>query len=190
MFEFLVIFCLATLGSLVCLSTEMAQRAVARKSEAEAMASAAGRGRSVSAGQPSADPALSFGFILACYGAFALGLVCELPGSFALERTVLAFAWLCAGGLIGKIASTGSNAAPATEGDADPAQSKPMSSRLAVALTVTLDVALALLCSGQGLIDVVPPKPASAAYAQVLDPIIVVAARRHEPEGRSESLLR
>lgn len=189
MLEFCVIFCLASLGSLVCISTEMAQRAVARKSLAEAVANGPGRVRGASAGDPHADPVFSFGLIVACYGAFALGVVCELPGSRALERAGLAFAWLCVGGLISKIASTGSNAAPcASDGDAGLAQPKPVSLRLAVALTVTLNVTLALLCSGQGLVEVVPPKPAGAAYAEVLEPIIVVAARKHDTEGLSESL--
>src|SRR5271163_4974907 len=88
------------------------------------------------------DPVLMFGFTLACYGAIALALVSALPGDFALDRTGLVFAWLSVGGLIREIASTGptsEQAVLATAADA-PAQAKPLSRRLAFALTLTLNL--------------------------------------------------
>lgn len=190
MLEALIIFSLASVGSVVCFSTELAHRAVSRKSQGEAIATGPMRGRpAASTTEPASDPVLSFGFILACYGALALALVSELPGGLALERTGLAFAWLCVGGLIGKIASSGSNAGPPTDTEGEAVVPlKPVSLRLSVALTLVLNATLALFCSGQGLIAVVPPKLALAAHTEVLDPIIVVSARMPDSVRQAESL--
>ncbi len=84
MFEAFIIFSLTSVGSLVCLSTELAHRAVARKSHREAIAGGPARGRGAAPPEATSDPVLSFGFIVACYGALALGLVSELPGGLAL----------------------------------------------------------------------------------------------------------
>jgi hypothetical protein len=123
--------------------------------------------------KPKPDPIVTFGLTLACYGAIALVLVAELAGELAMERTCLAFALLCAGGLIGEIAHS------RTDHQAhDPSTRTPGSLGLSIALMLTLNVAVAVLCGGQGLIQIVPPPaPVSAAESAELEQIVVVARR-------------
>jgi hypothetical protein len=180
---FLVIFSLATAGSLVCLSAELLLKFAARKAPSETVAMGSGRG-GPAAPMPRVDPVLTFGWVLACYGAIALGLVSALPGALALERTMLAFALLCVGGLVGEIASTGTTARqPALDGDDEPpAERKPISLPLSVALMLTLNLTVAVVSAGQGLIEIVPPVTAPAsAMTEELDPIVVIAMRHRDP---------
>ena len=122
MLEFLVLFSLAAVGSLVRLWADLVLKFVARKSRSETVATGPGRGASA-ASAPQGDPVLAFGFTLACYGAISLVLVSALPGALALERTCLVFAVLCVGGLLNEISSTTTIKAPAHDGDEDtPAQ--------------------------------------------------------------------
>jgi hypothetical protein len=48
-----------------------------------------------------------------------------------------------------------------------------------MALALTLNASIAVLTSGQGLIPIVMPAPA-AAYADRLEPVVVVARRSHD----------
>jgi hypothetical protein len=134
--------------------------------------------------EPQVDPVYRFAFILACYGAIALALVTALPGALALERTGLAFAVLCVGGLIGEISSTRQTASLAPSEDAS-APRKSISLRLSLGLMLALNLVFAVLGSGQGLLEVVPPaEAASANHSPELAPIIVVAQRK-EPIERA-----
>lgn len=176
--EFLILFSLAAMGSLVCLSANLALKFVARKSQSETVATNPGRGASA-ASATHGDPVLAFGFTLACYGAISLVLVSALPGALALERTCLAFAVLCVGGLLSEISSTATTKSPALDEDEDaPAQREPLSPRLSLTLALMLNLAFAVVSSGQGLIQIVPPPKAVAVNrAQEMEPIIVVARR-------------
>jgi len=151
--EFLVLFSLAATGSLVCVWADLVLKFVARKSRSETVATGPGRGASA-ASAPHGDPVLEFGFTLACYGAVSLVLVSALPGALALERTCLVFAVLCVGGL---------------------------SPRLSLTLALMLNLAFAVVSSGQGLIQIVPPpKAVAVSRTQEMEPIIVVARRTDE----------
>ena len=186
--EFLVLFSLAAMGSLVCLWANLVLKFVARKSRSETVATGPGRGASAAAA-PRADPVLAFGFTLACYGAISLVLVSALPGALALERTCLAFALLCVGGLLSEISSTTTTRPPALDGDEDaPAQREPLSPQLSLTLALMLNLAFAVVSAGQGLIQIVPPpKAVTVNRTQEMDPIIVVARRtddsvNHQPD--------
>jgi hypothetical protein len=182
MIEFPVIFCIAVVGSLVRWSAGLALKLAAPKAQSESIAVGPHRGWSTPVARP-VDPVLRFGLILACDGVIVLTLVSAFPGPLALERTGLTFALLCVGGLIGEISSTGTTT-PMPNLDAAavvPAQRRPVSRRLSVVLTLILNLSFAVLSTGQGLIDIVPPAALSAAHAQELDPVIVVARRTYDP---------
>jgi len=176
--EFLVLFSLAAVGSLVCLWADLMLRFVARKSRSETVATGPGRGASA-ASAPHGDPVLAFGFTLACYGVISLVLVSALPGALALERTCLAFAVLCVGGLLSEISSTTTIKPLAPDGDEDaPAQRMPLSPRLSLTLALMLNLAFAVVGAGQGLIQIVPPpKTVAVNRTQEMEPIVVVARR-------------
>jgi hypothetical protein len=186
--EFLVLFSLAALGSLVAFWAGLVLKFVARKSSGETVATGPGRGASA-ASAPHGDPVLAFGFTLACYGAISLVLVSALPGALAMERTCLAFAVLCVGGLLNEISNT-TTARPSLDADEDaPAERAPLSSRLSLTLALMLNLAFAVVSSGQGLIQIVPPpKDVAVNRAQEMEPIIVIARRTddsadHQPEA-------
>ena len=125
--EFLVLFSLAAMGSLVCVWANLGLKFVARKSRSETVATDPARGASA-ASAPHGDPVLSFGFTLACYGGISLVLVSALPGALALERTGLAFAVLCVGGLFSEISNTTTTKQPTVDEDDDaPAEPEPLS---------------------------------------------------------------
>ena len=178
MLEFLVLFSLAAVGSLVCLWADLVHKFLARKSRSETVATGPGRGASA-ASAPHADPVFAFGFTLACYGAISLVLVSALPGALALERTCLAFAVLCVGGLLSEISNTTTTRPSTLDEDEDtPAQRKPLSPRLSLMLALMLNLAFAVVSSGQGLIQIVPPPKAVTENRTVeMEPIIVVARR-------------
>jgi hypothetical protein len=183
-FESIVNFSLATAGSLVGLSAPVAVRFVARKTQSATIGMAPVRGESPSL-EPQVDPVYRFGFILACYGAIALAAVTVLPGALALERTGLAFALLCVGGLIGEISNTRQSASLGPTEDVT-APRKSISLKLSVGLMLALNLAFDVLGSGQGLLEVVPPtKAASAGHSQELAPIIVVAQRKDPIESQA-----
>ena len=191
MLEFLVLFSLAATGSSVCLTADLALKFFARKAHGATMATGPGRGASASS-PPQADPVLTFGFTLACYGAISLALISALPGALALERTCLTFAILCVGGLINEIAgTTATGSAPSADTEEDtPVPSEPLSPRLAVVLTLVLNVAFAVASAGQGLIHIVPPAhTAGTVHPQEMDPIIVVAQRTDDPLDRHPEAL-
>jgi hypothetical protein len=144
------------------------------------------RNRRHGSGAPRGDPVLAFGFTLACYGAISLVLVSALPGALALERTCLAFALLCVGGLLSEIATTASTKPPAHDADEEaPAQRAPLSPRLSLTLALILNLAFAVVSSGQGLIQIVPPrKEVAVNRAQEMEPIIVVARRTDDSADR------
>jgi hypothetical protein len=184
-FGIFVVFSLIAAGSLVCLSAGIALRIAARKAQAESVAMGPGR----AASQPApvqVDPTMTFGYIIACYGVIALILVSALPGELALERTLLAYALLCVGGLIGEIAMTGTANRPQSlealdTGEDVPAPRKPVSLGLSVALILLLNLAFSLLICAQGVIDIVPPaKSAAATRGSELDPIVVIAERTQD----------
>lgn len=180
---FLVIFILAAAGSLVCLSVHLALKFVACRTQGETFVMGLGRGESAASG-PEVDPVLKFGFILSCYGAIALALVSALAGPLALERTALTFALLCVGGLIGEISSASTTAeVSSVSGEEDaPVFRKRSAPRLSVALMLALNLAFAVLSSGQGLIEIVPPpKAGSSTQSPELKPIIVIAQRNYDP---------
>lgn len=192
MFEAFVIFSLAVVGSMVCLTADLAHRFVFRKSAGRTLATGPARGESTSS-IPPADPVVVFGFVVACYGAIALTLVSVLPGDYALERTGLAFALLCVGGLIHEIANSRLNSDRSTVDIADEEDEavlvrQPASLRLSVTLTLVLNLTFAVLGSGQGLIEIIPPKNAGMARSQELEPIVVVSERAVDPESRTETL--
>jgi hypothetical protein len=183
--EFLVLFSLAAVGSLVFVSANLALKFVARKSRSETVATDPGRGSSA-ASAPHSDPVLAFGFTLACYGAISLVLVSELPGGLALERTCLAFAILCVGGLLSEISNTTTTKSPASDEDEDtPPAREPLSPHLSLTLALMLNLAFAVVSSGQGLIQIVPPpKTVAADRAQEMEPIIVIARRTDDSADR------
>jgi hypothetical protein len=186
--EIMVIFSLAATGSLVRLSVDFALQFVARKMAAETTAS----GPEHSEPQLQADPLVAVGLTLSGYGALALGLILALPGELAIQRTWLAFALLCVGGLVGEICRTRSTAAPDdVEVDGDESYDGiPASAGLSMTLTLAMNLAIALLISGQGLVVIVPPaQPASEAQATELEPIVVVAGRGSDPLANSSSFL-
>jgi hypothetical protein len=188
--EFLVLFSLATVGSLVCLSADLVRGFVARKSRSETVATGPGRAASA-ASAPHGDPVLAFGFTLACYGAISLVLVSALPGALALERTCLVFAVLCVGGLLSEISNTTTTKVPSLDGDEDaPAQREPLSPRLSLTLALMLNLAFAVVSSGQGLIQIVPPpKAVAVSRTQEMDPIIVVARRTDDSADHNRETL-
>jgi hypothetical protein len=187
--QFIVIFSLSVAGSLVALSAELAHRFFRRKTRSELMTAGPVTGTGRPAGRagaaesiPGTDPVVTFGSILACYGALALALVGALPAPLALERTVLTFAFLCVGGLLGEIAKSSSTLP--TEADPDAVEREitprePPSRGLSFTLALVLNLAFAVLGAGQGLIDIVPPAGTAkaAANSQELQPILVVAER-------------
>jgi hypothetical protein len=175
--EFLVLFSLAAVGSLVCVWADLVLRFLARKASSETVATGPGRAASAASG-PHGDPVLAFGFTLGCYGAISLVLVSALPGVLALERTCLAFAVLCVGGLLSEISSTTSTKTALDADEERPAERAPLSPRLSLTLALMLNLAFAVVSSGQGLIQIVPPPKAVAVNrAQEMEPIIVVARR-------------
>jgi hypothetical protein len=182
MIEFLVIFALTAVGSLVRLSSIVTLKLFSPETQGETMAAGPGRSWSTAAAPP-ADPILRFGLILACDGALVLVLVSAFPGALAFERAGLAFALLCAGGLIGEIAGAGGGPRPAAA-DGDAEQSVPdaaLSRRLSLSLTVMLNLSLAVLISGRGLVEIVPPTPAASNHPQELESVIVIAERPYDP---------
>ncbi len=183
MSEFLVIFALAAVGSLVRLSAILTLKLIAPKPQGETIA--AGPSRSWPAvTAPSADPILRFGLILACNGALVLALVSAFPGALAFERAGLAFALLCAGGLIGEIASAGSSPkTPETDPDCEQAVTDgSLSRRLSLALAVMLNLSLAVLISGRGLVEILPPSPpAASGHMEELESVVVIAERPYDP---------
>ena len=187
--EIMVIFLLAATGSLVRLSTEFALQLFARKMASETIAS--GPAQSPDPGLRT-DPLVTIGLTLSCYGATALGLILALPGALAIQRSWLAFALLCVGGLIGEICRTSSNIA-VDDPEADDDESHdgiPASVGLSVTLILALNLAIAVLVSGQGLLVIVPPtQPVSEAQTMELEPIVVVAGRGTDPLASSSSFL-
>jgi hypothetical protein len=178
--EFFVLFSLATTGSLVSLAADLALRLIARKTQNEALTTSPGRG---GADSPviDVDPVVTFGFTLAGYGIVALSLVSLLPGPFALERTALAFALLCVGGLISEISTTGTTAQLQNLDlqPEQPPQRDPISPGLSLALTLVLNLTFAVLSSGQGLLEIVPQKDQPTDNA-----ITSVPLPRGEPQRR------
>ena len=164
------------LSAIVCL------KLVSPKGQGETIAEGPGRGWSAATAPP-ADPILRFGMILVGNGGIVLALVSAFPGALAFERAGLAFSLLCAGGLIGEIASTG--AVPkVTAVDVEEekgATDAALSRRLSLALAVMLNLSLAVLISGRGLVEILPPAPATANHVQELESVIVIAARPHDP---------
>jgi len=158
--QVIVIFTLSAVGSLVGLSADLAHRFVARKTRNEFIAAGPGSPRTSArstASAPPADPVITFGSILACYGAMALALIGAVPAPLALERTVLTFAFLCVGGLIGEISKSSHSVQPESDADAmegPPVQRRPPSRRLSLILALVLNLAFAVLSAGQGLIDI------------------------------------
>jgi hypothetical protein len=189
--EVMVIFSLASAGCLVRLATDLALQHFARKAPSGTIASGPCVGHA-GGSKVKADPVFGVGLTLTCYGAIALALVSELPGALGNQRTCLAFALFCVGGLIGEIARTG-NVAHAGDRDAGEAQSEertPKSIGLSVALMLTLNLAVAVFASGQGLIQIVPPPPtANGAAAVELEQIVVVARRGSDEHGGSSTFL-
>ena len=184
-------FCLALAGSLVCSSAHLALTYFASMRQGETYAMSRGRAESV-VSEARVDPVLNFGCILTCYGVIALTLVSVLPGALALERTILAFACMCVGGLVAEIASARSTTEPPNvDGDeAAPEPRKPSALRISLALTMMLNLAFAVLSSGQGLINIVPPSEArQAARESQLEPIIVIGQRRHDPTSETTAAL-
>jgi hypothetical protein len=187
--EFLVLFSLAAVGSLVCVWADLVLKFLARKSGSETVATGPGRG-APAASAPHGDPVLAFGFILACYGAISLVLVSALPGVLALERTCLAFAVLCVGGLLSEISNT-TGTKTALDADEDtPAERAPLSPRLSLTLALMLNLAFAVVSCGQGLIQIVPPpKDVAVNRAQEMEPIIVVARRSDDSADHPQEAL-
>lgn len=183
MIEFLVIFGLAAVGSLVRLSAILTLKLIAPKPQGETIAAGPSRGWSAVTAPP-ADPILRFGLILACNGIIVLALVSAFPGALAFERAGLAFALLSAGGLIGEIASAGSTPkTSATVADDDAAvPDTALSRRLSLALAVMLNLSLAVLISGRGLVEILPPAPpAASSDVPELESVVVIAERPYDP---------
>jgi len=195
--EIIEVFTLAASGCLVRLSTDLVLQLFARKLPSGTIVTGPTQGQSPEAASK-ADPLMTLWLTVGCYGAIALALVSELPGAFAFQRTWLAFAFLCVGGLIGEISRAGTNG-PIADADADadaeaderePAERTPTSVGLSVALMLALDLAVAVLVSGQGLMQIVPPPAtASADQGTELAPIVVVAHRGSEERNKASSFL-
>lgn len=188
--ECLVIFAVAAAGSFVCLAAELTVTWVAGAQRETQVASATrvASAKRVGDNAPPDDALLAFGFILICYGVGALALIAALPGPRALERTGLAFALLCAGGLVGEISTSGATPPQSTaeENEDGPVQRRPESRRLALTLMLMLDLMLAVLISGQELLEIVPPPQAARVIrAAEFDPIVVIAQRTRDPLDRS-----
>jgi len=180
--EFLIIFALAASGSVVCALAEFTLKRIAAGTQGETIATGPIRAEAC-APAPHVDPVLTFGLILGCNGAIALVLVSAFPGPLALERTCLTFAMLCVGGLIREISRTGSiRQLPNLDADNEsPPLRTPFSRRLSLSLMLVLNLSFAVLSTGQGLIEIVPPPQAlRAGQGQELDPIIVLAQRSHD----------
>lgn len=177
MSEVLVIFSLAATGCLVRLSMDLALHFFARRLPSGRTAAGPTHDHAPDA-QSKADPAVTLGVTVACYGAIAFVLICELPGELAFQRTMLAVALLSVGGIIGEISRAGKAAEPDLESeDAHPEESSPSSVGLSVALMLALCLAVAVLVSGQGLIQVVPPARTVDNPSTELEQIVVVARR-------------
>lgn len=179
MSELPIIFSLTLVGSLVRMSVDLTLKWAAPK--VSSVAASPDRSWGASAGP--ADPVFRCGFILAADGAIVLALVSALPGALGLQRTGLAFALLCVGGLIGEIANTRLTPVAARDGNDELAGTRrPASRALALASMVALNLAVAVLSSRQSLIDIVPAHDAGADAhaAQELAPLVVVARRRSD----------
>jgi len=180
--EFVVIFCVAASGCLVRLSTDLLLQFFARKVPNGTIVTGPHQGQAHES-QAKADPVVGLGLTLTGYGAIALALVSELPGALALQRTWLVLALLCVGGLIGEISRAGTASAVSAENDPDAAdieseEPTPRSIGLSVALMLALNVAVAVLLSGQGLVQIVPPAaPVAANQSPELEQIVVVGRR-------------
>jgi hypothetical protein len=186
MIEVMVIFSLAAAGCVVRMSAAPALQLFARRMPNGTIAGGPSHGQSPEA-TPTADPVVTFGVTLGCYGAIALALVAKLPGDFASERTYLAFALLCVGGLICEIsrARAGNFEAESEDEDVERDELSANSVGLSVALMLTLNLAVAVLCSGQGLVPIIPqPKSVSNDGGAQLEQIVVVA-RRTTDDGPS-----
>ena len=193
--EFMVIFSVAAFGCLVRLSTDLIVQFFARKVPSGTIATGPHHGQAPES-QPQVDPWVTVGLTLTCYGAIALALVSELPGTLAFQRTWLAFALLCVGGLIGEISRTGSGVdtgSAESDLDADESEAEERTSGsvgLSVALMLALILTVAVLSSGQGLVQIVPPPvPASDNQSTELEQIVVVARRGSDDLGSSSTFL-
>ncbi|MGO9993908.1 MAG: hypothetical protein ACLPTF_15525 [Steroidobacteraceae bacterium] len=193
--EFMVIFSVAAFGCLVRLSTDLVVQFFARKVPSGTIATGPHHGQTPES-QPQVDPWVTVGLTLTCYGAIALALVSELPGTLAFQRTWLVFALLCVGGLIGEISRTGTGVdtgSAESDLDADESGAEERTSGsvgLSVALMLALNLAVALLSSGQGLVQIVPPPvPASDNQSTELEQIVVVARRGSGDLGSSSTFL-
>ncbi|MGA2841859.1 MAG: hypothetical protein ABSG18_17065 [Steroidobacteraceae bacterium] len=193
--EFMVIFSVAAFGCLVRLSTDLIVQFFARKVPSGTIATGPHHGQAPES-QPQVDPWVTVGLTLTCYGAIALALVSELPGTLAFQRTWLAFALLCVGGLIGEISRTGSGVdtgSAESDLDADESEAEERTSGsvgLSVALMLALNLTVAVLSSGQGLVQIVPPPvPASDNQSTELEQIVVVARRGSDDLGSSSTFL-
>jgi hypothetical protein len=191
----MVIFSVAAFGCLVRLSTDLIVQFFARKVPSGTIATGPHHGQAAES-QPQVDPWVTVGLTLTCYGAIALALVSELPGTLAFQRTWLAFALLCVGGLIGEISRTGSGVdtgSAESDLDADESESEERTSGsvgLSVALMLALNLTVAVLSSGQGLVQIVPPPvPASDNQSTELEQIVVVARRGSDDLGSSSTFL-
>jgi hypothetical protein len=185
--EIMVIFSLAATGSLVRLSIDFVLQFVARKMAAQTTAS----GPLHAEPQSRVDPLVAVGLTLSGYGALALALIFAFPGDLAIQRTGLAFALLCVGGLVGEICRTRGTAVPNdVEVDDESYDGIPASVGLSMTLTLAMNLAMALLVSGQGLVAIVPPaQPVGDVQATELEPIVVVAGRGSDPLANSSSFL-
>jgi len=191
MAEAMVIFSITALGSLVRWSANIALRRLAMN-ETRATVGVAAKGDWSNPSAGTVDPVLRVGFTLACYGAIVLVLVSALPGALALERTCFAFALLCAGGVVGEIAGARATAqaSPAEDTDEGADPFGRTSRTLSVALALTLNVSIALMTAGQGLIPIVTLSD-TRGYVDRLEPVVVVAKRSHDPleeRGGSEAV--
>ena len=193
--EFMVIFSVAAFGCLVRLSTDLIVQFFARKVPSGTIATGPHHGQAPES-QPQVDPWVTVGLTLTCYGAIALALVSELPGTLAFQRTWLAFALLCVGGLIGEISRTGSGVdtgSAESDLDADESEAEERTSGsvgLSVVLMLALNLTVAVLSSGQGLVQIVPPPvPASDNQSTELEQIVVVARRGSDDLGSSSTFL-
>lgn len=170
-----MILCLCTGGSLICSLVSVLLGAIARRTQSDRL-TAGSDGDASSIQGIDTDPVVSFGFVLICYGALALALVNALPGPRALERTALAFALLCVGGLISEISTTGSTARlPHLDADCEPVDERqPISIGLSIALALVLNCAVAIMSYGQELIEVIPPAVHRDSQPASLEPVIVI----------------
>jgi hypothetical protein len=185
--EVMLIFSLAAAGCLVRLTTDLVLQVLARRVSSGTLANGPNHG-STQESRSKADPVVALGLTLTCYGTIAMGLVSELPGEFAFQRTGLVFALLCVGGLVGEISRTGTTTA-APDGDADerePVERTPTSVGLSAALMLALNLAIAVLAGGQGLVHIVPPPAPAVGQSAELEQIVVVAKREsNSASGRA-----